>query len=268
MPDDFSRLQRAGVLRQLSAWLFGFLTFIVASPIGAQEKVAVSFGTGFVVTDLGHVVTAYHVIRDKAQILVGPLANNRWAVAQIVKVDEQKDLALLKTRLDRPALPLAEWHDVPIGLEAAVVGYPQPRMMGLSKKITTGIVNGDHAESGDKGYFQFSAEVQKGNSGGPVLAPDGSVIGVVLAKLNALSVAEKTRDLPQNVNYALKSASLKQFLEATGFTVQSHSPDLTVPPRSFLIFRKVEASIVAVVARSSPKARKASADRPDDEVDP
>lgn len=221
----------------------------------AQTPLPVSFGSGFVVSEEGYVVTAFHVIRDQPQILVGPLERNLWRVAQVVKVDETKDLALLKLRLARPALPVAEWKDVPIGLEALVIGYPQPRIQGMSKKITDGIVNGDRTESGDEGFFQFSAEVQKGNSGGPVLAPDGSVIGVVRAKLNALAVAEKTRDLPQNVNYALKSASLKQFLEAAGVPFVSRSPDLGARYRPFETFQQAQASIVAVVGRKLPEGK-------------
>jgi serine protease Do len=228
-----------------------------------QNKVQLSFGTGFAVTDDGYFVTAHHVIRDKAQVLVGPVARNKWRVAQVVKVDPKRDLALLKARLPLPGLPLAEWRGVPIGLEALVIGYPQPRFQGLSKKITQGLVNGDRNEAGDEGYFQLSAEIQKGNSGGPVLAPDGSVIGVVRAKLNALSVAEKTKDLPQNVNFALKSAQLKHFLDEAGLTVQVREPDLQANSRPFEVFRATQESVVAVIGRNPKQTSQAGQRSPE-----
>ncbi|MDD5367285.1 MAG: serine protease, partial [Gallionellaceae bacterium] len=145
-------------------------------------------------------------------------------------------------------LAVAEWSDVPIGLEVYAIGYPRPKLMGLSKKITQGIVNGDRHESGDEGFFQFSAEIQKGNSGGPVVAPDGSVIGVVQRKLDALKLAERSRDLPQNVNYALKSSVLLRFLRDGGVDIKARRVDLTVNARPFEVFRRVEDSVVAVMA--------------------
>jgi S1-C subfamily serine protease len=169
-----------------------------------------------------------------------------------VKVDESKDLALLEARIDRPALSMVLWSEVPIGLEALVIGYPQPRVQGLSKKVTLGIVNGVRIEGVDAGYFQLSAEVQKGNSGGPVLAPNGAVIGVVLSKLNALSLAEKTGDLAQNVNYALKSSSLLQFLNEAGIKVEVRPLDMSQAVRPFETYRKAETSVLAVIARDLP----------------
>lgn len=206
-------------------------------------------GTGFVVSREGHVVTAYHVIKGKAEVMVGPMPNGRWRKAVVLRTDESLDLALLRIDLQVDPLPLSDWTDVPMGLEALVVGYPLPKVQGPTRKITQGIVNGDRKTGGVLGDFQLSAEVQKGNSGGPVLAPDGTVIGVVRAKLNALSVAEKTRDLPQNVNYALKSTPLIGFLKGAGVTFEQRPVDLATVYRPFETYRRVEKAIFAVVAR-------------------
>ncbi|MBU3695013.1 MAG: trypsin-like peptidase domain-containing protein [Rhodocyclaceae bacterium] len=206
-------------------------------------------GTGFVVSREGHVVTAFHVIKGKSEVMVGPMPNGRWKKAAVLRTDETLDLALLRIDLQVDPLPVSDWADVPMGLEALVVGYPLPKVQGLSRKVTQGIVNGDRKTGGVLGDFQLSAEVQKGNSGGPVLAPDGTVIGVVRAKLNALSVAEKTRDLPQNVNYALKSTPLIGFLKDAGVTFEQRVPDLATVYRPYQTFRRVEKAVFAVVAR-------------------
>jgi len=53
--------------------------------------------------------------------------------------------------------------------------------------------------------WQISVPVQPGNSGGPLLDEDGNLIGVVVSKLG-LGAARVTGDIPQNVNFAVKSA--------------------------------------------------------------
>lgn len=223
-------------------------------------KEPISVGTGFFVSNAGHIVTAYHVIRGKSQVLIGPVDRKLWRVATVLKIDETNDIALLQARLERPPLSIAPWSEVPIGLEALVIGYPQPVVQGLSKKITQGIVNGERSESGENAQFQLSAEVQRGNSGGPVLSPDGLVIGVVRAKLNALSLAQKTGDISQNVNYGLKSSRLIEFLQSAGVPVQIQKPNLALQPRPYETFRKAEASIVAVVARNPDATPAAGSD--------
>jgi serine protease Do len=141
---------------------------------------------------------------------------------------------------------------VPVGLEVYAVGYPFPRMLGLSKKITAGIINGERPRKGEVGHFLFSAEIQKGNSGGPILAPDRSVVGVAQRKMDALKIAEKVKDLPQNVNYGLKSAQLIEFLKAAGLKTEPVALNLAPGARPYEVFRGSEAAIVAVLGRNKP----------------
>ena len=229
-------------------------TLLWQTSVRGQERSPASIGTGFVVSSVGHVVTALHVIRDRSEVLVGPVAERRWALAKVVHTDPARDLALLEARIAREPLPIADWSQVPVGIEAVVIGYPQPSLTGLNKKVTQGIFNGERRRPSGPASFQLSAEVHKGNSGGPVFAPDGTVIGVVQQKQNALAVAEKTQDLPQNVNYALRSDELKAFLDAAGVQVSVRAPDLAVVPRVFQLYRKVESSVVAVVGRDPPSS--------------
>jgi len=62
----------------------------------------------------------------------------------------------------------------------------------------------------------MTAPVQPGNSGGPLLDQSGNVVGVVVAKLDALKIARATGDIPQNVNFAIKGTVVQTFLEANG----------------------------------------------------
>jgi hypothetical protein len=63
---------------------------------------------------------------------------------------------------------------------------------------------------------QISAPVQPGNSGGPVFDTSGHVIGVVVAKLDALRVAQFTGDVSQNVNFAVHWAQVRALLDEQG----------------------------------------------------
>jgi S1-C subfamily serine protease len=56
--------------------------------------------------------------------------------------------------------------------------------------------------------------LQPGNSGGALIDEHGNVIGIVSAKLSAAATLKTTGDLPQNVNYAVKSSFLLGFLES------------------------------------------------------
>lgn len=238
-------------MRALKSFVLALL--LAAGTVLAQESVQTQVGTAFMVAAPDYLITAYHVVKGQNEILVGPIDGRKLIKAELAATDEANDLALLKAPVARQPLKIAAWDSVPVGLEVFVMGFPQPRFLGAAKKITEGIVNGQRGNDKNT-YFQISAEVQKGNSGGPALAPDGSVIGVVLAKLNALSVAEKTKDLPQNVNYALKSSVLLGFLERSGVSATPTRVDLGRTPRPFEIYRQYEDSILMVVARNRPAA--------------
>jgi S1-C subfamily serine protease len=62
--------------------------------------------------------------------------------------------------------------------------------------------------------LQVSAPVQAGSSGGPLLDRSGSVVGVIVSKLNVERLAKLTGDMAQNVNFAIKPEVLRLFLDA------------------------------------------------------
>ena len=66
--------------------------------------------------------------------------------------------------------------------------------------------------------LQISAPVQPGNSGGPLIDRFGKLVGVIVSKLNALKIAQATQDLPQNVNFAIKSVIAASFMESNDMT--------------------------------------------------
>jgi len=97
-----------------------------------------------------------------------------------------------------------------------VIGYPLRGLLASGPSVTTGAISALAGIQDDTRMLQISAPVQPGNSGGPLLDDSGNVAGVVVGKLNALKIAAATGNLPENVNFAIKTAVAQAFLEANG----------------------------------------------------
>ena len=94
----------------------------------------------------------------------------------------------------------------------ATIGFPNVEIQGFSPKVTKGEISSLNGIGDDPRAWQISVPVQPGNSGGALLDEYGSVIGVVVSKLG-LKAAQVTGDIPQNVNYAVKSTYALALLE-------------------------------------------------------
>ncbi|MHC2019994.1 trypsin-like peptidase domain-containing protein [Methylobacterium sp. CM6247] len=173
-----------------------------------------SSGTGFFVSRDGHLLTNAHVVSECTTIEVnGP---NGLVPARLAAKDTTNDLALLKTDIT-PLKVAAVRSGVRLGEAVAVFGYPLSGMLSTSGNFTLGNITALTGLGDDSRYFQISAPVQPGNSGGPLVDANGNFIGVVTAKLNALKVMVATNgDIPQNVNFAIKGSVATTFLESNG----------------------------------------------------
>jgi uncharacterized protein len=95
-----------------------------------------------------------------------------------------------------------------------VLGFPYSGLLSTNPQVTTGGVSALSGIGDDIRFLQLTAPVQPGNSGGPLLDLSGNVVGVVSARINELAVAKLTGSLPQNINFAIKSAIVRTFLDA------------------------------------------------------
>jgi S1-C subfamily serine protease len=112
----------------------------------------------------------------------------------------------------------------------AVHGFPLPSVLASSGNVTAGSISALAGIADDPAVIQISAPVQPGNSGGPVLDSAGNVIGVVVAKLDALKAAKITQDIPQNVNFAIKASVAINFLDAHAVPYTMGTPSGELPP--------------------------------------
>ncbi len=191
------------------------------APQGGQTDAAgadqlLRTGTGFVVDTSGAVVTNYHVVQSCGSVSF-LLAGASSANATVVASDPVNDLALLRlARGSKAAAVFQEPEKLRAGDDVIVFGYPLLGQLASTGNLTRGSVTALSGLRDDARYFQMSAPIQLGNSGGPVLNQSGRVTGIVTYKLNAARELKTTGDISQNVNFSLKAAVLRAFLDSNG----------------------------------------------------
>lgn len=190
----------------LCLWLPILLTFMPVVALGD-----IYTGSGFFITQDGYFVTNYHVIRDASEIQLRD-QKGRLHNAEVIRTDKANDLAILKAEGNFSYLPIANSRGIRRGSSVITVGYPHIDVQGLEPKVTEGIINSLSGIGDDPRVYQISAPVQAGNSGGPLVTNEGNVIGVVVSKLSASTMFKETGDIPQNVNYAVKSNYLSEVI--------------------------------------------------------
>jgi hypothetical protein len=183
-------------------------------------------GTAFVVDAGGRLLTNAHVVADCARIEL-TYGDGRRVGGRIAVRDARADLALLEGAAPAPAPAVAAFAraSARAGDDVIALGYPLRGLLAMEANVSTGIVSATAGLKDDPTRLQISAPIQPGHSGGPLLDESGAVVGVVVSKLNALRVARMTGDVPQNVNFAIKSGVAQAFLRAHGI-----EPAMAEPP--------------------------------------
>jgi S1-C subfamily serine protease len=166
------------------------------------------------------VLTNHHVIENCSNITVA-LEGAISQSARVIARDSKNDLALLTTSGVTPGAVPNLRTGVRLGESVYVYGFPLAGLLASSGNFTIGNVTAVAGLGDDTTMIQMSAPVQPGNSGGPVLDQNGNVVAVVVSKLNALRIAKVTNDIPQNVNFAIKSLIAMGFLEAGNVSASS-----------------------------------------------
>lgn len=170
-------------------------------------------GTGFLVSTNGHLVTNAHVVQGCVGDIQGNLSGEAPAKLRLVSSDETNDLALLQVTGSFRDVARIRDKAIQSGDSVVVIGYPFHGLLTSDFTVTTGIVSSLSGVLNDTRFLQISAAVQPGNSGGPLLASSGDVVGVVAAKLNAIKFVRATGNIPENINFAIKTGALRDFLD-------------------------------------------------------
>ncbi|MBB4257581.1 S1-C subfamily serine protease [Bradyrhizobium sp. CIR3A] len=183
-------------------------------------------GTGFVVSPNGHIVTNSHVIDSCTGDIKGNLAGEAAMVLRVVSSDATNDLALLQAPATAVFKDFAKIRDRSMhsGDSVVAIGFPLHGYLSSDLTVTTGIVSSLSGFRNHTGRLQISAAVQAGNSGGPLFDLSGQVAGIVVAKLNALRMIKETGQLTENINFAIKTGALRDFLDNSVVPYQTAEP--------------------------------------------
>ena len=191
-----------------SSWSFGNLG------LGADSNSkATGYGSGFIISSTGHIITNEHVLRNGSQIEVELLSGAKYP-ARVLFKDNKNDIALIK--IDANGLePVRMGNSDGVDLGEWVVGIGNP--YGIGQSIMIGIVSAQKRMIPGSGYpplIQIDAAMNLGNSGGPLFNMNGEVIGIntiLLWKSQGIGFAtpiNTARDFLERKNYPpLKAAS-------------------------------------------------------------
>ena len=159
-------------------------------------------GSGFIVDPSGYIVTNNHVVTGAALVKVWLNGETEARSARVIGYSECNDLAVIK--IDGNDFPYLGWYDgtVDPGTEVYLAGFPlgEPEYSLTKGIVSKSSTNGDTSwTSIAGGVLGHDATGNPGNSGGPLVTPDGQVVGIHFASYK-----------DANQYFAIKAATAEQ----------------------------------------------------------
>ncbi len=222
-------------------------------PPGEREES--SLGSGVIMTGQGHILTNHHVI-EEAEAIAVVLPDDRALPAEIIGIDPDTDLAVLRVETEEPPVaPLGRSSDLRVGDVVLAIGNP----FGVGQTVTQGIVSATGRNrlgiNTFEDFIQTDAAINPGNSGGALINAHGELVGINTA---IFSRSGGSHGIGFAIPADLARDVMTQIIEQgyvtrgwLGIEVQSLSPDLA---RSFGIDDALGV-LVAGVLREGPAAQ-------------
>ena len=142
------------------------------------DRLETDLGSGVLLGPEGVILTNHHVVALADEIRV-MLRDGRSAPAQVVGVDPDTDLAVLRIGLN--ALPMIQpgsVDDLSVGDVVLAIGNP----FGVGQTVTMGIVSAKGRSrlgiNTFEDFIQTDAAINPGNSGGALITPSGRLVGI------------------------------------------------------------------------------------------
>ncbi len=182
----------------------------------AQDKntlVPASSGTGFFVSNNGHIITNDHVIVGCRNITIAQ--QGKYIEVDVIAYDERNDLAILKSDIRPKKFYRISKSDPKLMDDVVIAGYPLGNKVSTGIKTTKGSVTSLSGMGNNFSEFQTDAALNKGNSGGPIIDKGGNVIGVAVAKIEKQGV--------EGFNFGIKSSVLKSFTDSNNLRLLTAS---------------------------------------------
>ncbi len=220
-----------------------------------------SMGSGFIVDPEGYVITNAHVVQDAKDIYIN-FPDSRQFPGKLVGLDNSADIAIIKIEGDNlPVAPLGDSDDLMIGEYAIAIGNPFGYILAeTGPSVTCGWISAvnrnikfDRENKYYKRMIQTNADINQGNSGGPLLNILGEVIGVntfILTQGNSGSIGlgfalpiNKAKKVMQEIR---RYGRVRNFY--TGISINDISPMVA----EYLNLKQPGGAIITNVETGSP----------------
>jgi serine protease Do len=193
-------------------------TFI--DPEFGEQRNSAGVGSGAIISEDGLVVTNNHVVTGAALLQVYVSGEDEPINAQVLGVSECSDLAVIQLEGDGYVALDYRGDEVTPGLEVYAAGFPASdanTIEDVDYTLTRGIVSSTTA-SGETSWasvdevIEHDARIRGGNSGGPLLDEQGSIVAVNYAGIDA-----------SDQNYAISATDARSIIEelASGSNIDS-----------------------------------------------
>ena len=168
-------------------------------------------GTGFFALEPDIIATCYHVVEGATNITAKTNKGDIISIEGIIDYSKEKDIALLKASSKNSSVLELQANMPTPGTPAYALGSPK----GLDFSFSDGVIS--QIRRGKETLIQFTCPVSPGNSGGPLLAEDGKVLGIVSCQLTE----------GQNLNFAVPTASVYMLNKDNALTIVKNSSSIS-----------------------------------------
>ena len=176
-----------------------------------------ALGSGSLLKD-NTILTNRHVVGDERQVTVifkpsdpsGRAKNDEVVQADVIKLDGQRDLALIRPASipSRRPLDISAEDSIDVGTDVAAIGHPSGKTWTFTKGIVSAFrpafqwLGGPNDSKHVATVIQTQTPINPGNSGGPLLTEDGKIVGV-----NSFVTPGA-----ENLNFAIAAKEIRVFL--------------------------------------------------------
>jgi len=219
---------------------------VIRSPAG--------LGSGFFLSEKGHLITNFHVIRGQKRLSVTRFVRREGALERVVH-DKVKilatapfyDLAVLQLedlQEKAPFVVLAPTDSAVVGETVFAIGNP----LGLERTVTEGVVSQTERPFGGILYLQIDAPINPGNSGGPLFNNRGQVVGIINMKVPSM----------EGLNFAIPVVHAKYVLDhLDAFAYDQSNPTsgyvYPAPPRNPKVASSEKSEGAGAAGEEKPK---------------
>ena len=167
---------------------------------------AAAVGSAFYVNPKGQLLTTWEEVRDCRKVAV--LVDYEYRDATVMASNPLSGVAVLHAGISSSRHAVFRTADVSEGEEVSAFAHPILDGISLPLDVATGIVRRSTSPDGISGILQYSAMVDDGGAGGPIVDRQGDVVGIVVHPLS--------RAWPGDVGYGVSSSLILRFSAAAG----------------------------------------------------